>query len=79
MRRTEKSKIQLFVSQKVKELREERNLTQEQFAERINRSRGYFSNRENPNCAMAFNLDAINEIAKEFKVSPKYFIPDEGL
>lgn len=79
MRRKEKSKIQLFVSQKVRELRDERNLTQEQFAERINRSRAFFANRENLNCGMAFSLDMINTIAKEFKVSPKFFIPDEGL
>ncbi len=79
MRRKAKSKIQLFVSQKVRELRDEQKLTQEQFAERINRSRAFFANRENPNCEMAFSLDMINIIAKEFKISPKFFIPDEGL
>lgn len=79
MRRKEKSNIQLFVSQKVRELRDERKLTQEQFAEKINRSRAFFANRENPNCGMAFNLDMINLIAKEFEVSPKFFIPDESL
>ena len=76
---TEKSRIQLFVSQKVREIRELNGLTQEQFAERIKRSREFFANRENPNTGMAFNLDMINTIAKEFKISPKYFMPDEGL
>ena len=76
MRPTEKSRIQLFVSQKVRELRELNGLTQEQFAERIKRSREFFANR---NTGMAFNLDMINTIAKEFKISPKYFMPDEGL
>ena len=60
MRRKEKSKIQLFVSQKVRELRDEQKLTQEQFAERINRSRAFFANRENPNCEMAFGYDKYN-------------------
>ena len=79
MRPTEKSRIQLFVSQKVRELRELNGLTQEQFSERIKRSSEFFANRENPNTGMAFNLDMINTIAKEFKISPKYFMPDEGL
>lgn len=79
MRPTEKSKIQLFVSLKVRELRDKNSLSQEQFAERINRSREFFANRENLNTGMAFKLDMINTIAKEFKISPKYFMPDEGL
>ncbi len=74
-----KSKIQLFVSQKVRELREENALTQEQFAEKINRSRSFVANRENLYSKEAFNMDILNEIAKVFKVSPKYFMPDEGL
>ncbi|EHP47161.1 helix-turn-helix domain-containing protein [Odoribacter laneus] len=79
MRPKEKTPIQLFVSKQVKTLREERGLTQEQFAENINRSRVFFANRENPHCAMSFNLEMINTIAKTFNVSPKYFMPDEGL
>lgn len=74
-----KSKIQLFVSQKVRELREENALTQEQFAEKINRSRSFVANRENLYSKEAFNMDILNEIAKVFKVSPKYFMPEEGL
>ena len=46
---------------------------------RINRSREFFANRESLNSGMAFNLDMINIIAKEFNISPKYFMPDEGL
>lgn len=79
MRPKKKSKIQLFVSQKVRELRDQNGLTQEQFAERINRSREFLANRENLNSGMAFNLNMINIIAKEFNISPKYFMPDEGL
>lgn len=75
----EKSKIQLFVSQKVRELRESNALTQEEFAERINRSRSFVANRENLYSSQAFNMDILNEIAKVFKVSPKHFMPDEGL
>lgn len=74
-----KTKIQLYVSEKVKELREEHSLTQEEFAEKINCSRSSFAGRENINSDEAFNLEAINTIAKVFNVSPQYFIPKEAL
>ena len=74
-----KSKIQLFVSQKVRELRENNALTQEQFGEKINRSRSFVANRENLYTKQAFNIDILNDIAKVFKISPKYFMPEEGL
>lgn len=79
MKKKGKTKIQIFVSKKVKELREENNLTQEEFSERIKCSRSSFAGRENVNSDEAFNLEAINTIAKEFKVSPQYFIPKEAL
>ena len=79
MRKKVKTKIQLFVSQRVKELREEKGLTQEQFSEMINCSRSTFAGRENPNTDDAFNLEAINTISRVFNISPKYFIPDTWL
>ena len=74
-----KTPIQLFVSQRVRELREELALTQEQFSEKINCSRGYFADRENPNTGIAFNLETINTIAKIFNISPQFFIPKKAL
>ena len=79
MNKKGKTSIQLFVSQKVYELRINLNLTQEQFAERINCSRSFYADRENLNSADAFNLDAINKIANEFNISPQYFIPPKAL
>lgn len=79
MRNKEKSQIQKFISLKVKEFRESTGLTQEQFAEKLNRSRTFISNRENPNSNEAFSLEFLNEIANLFDVSPKYFMPDKGL
>ena len=79
MPKKNKTKIQLFVSQKVKELREEHNLTQEEFAEKIGCSRSSYAGRENPNSDEAFNLEAINTISKIFDISPKYFLPDKGM
>ena len=79
MRNKEKSNIQKYVSLKVKEFRESTGLTQEQFAERLNRSRTFISNRENPNSSEAFSFEFLNEIANEFDMSPKLFMPDKGL
>jgi len=79
MNKREKSNIQKYVSLKVKEFRESAGLTQEQFAERLNRSRTFISNRENPNSNESFSFEFLNEIANEFSISPKFFMPDEGL
>lgn len=79
MRNKEKSNIQKHVSLKVKEFRETTGLTQEQFAERLHRSRTFISNRENLNSSEAFSLEFLNEIANEFEISPKFFMPDKGL
>lgn len=74
-----KSKIQAFVGLKVKEFREEQGLTQEQFGERLNRSRTFISNRENPYSCESFSLNFLNELAIEFHVSVRQFVPDGGL
>lgn len=79
MRNKEKSIIQKHISLKVKEFRESKGLTQEQFADRLKRSRTFISNRENPNSSEAFSFELLNEIANEFEMSPKYFMPDKGL
>ena len=43
-------------------------------------SKGNFiSNRENPNSNESFSFEFLNEIANEFSISPKFFMPDEGL
>lgn len=79
MQKKGKTKIQLFVSQKVRELREKYALTQEEFAEKINCSRSSFSGRENLNSDESFNVEAINTIAKVFDVSPQDFLPPKAL
>lgn len=79
MKNKEKSIIQKYVGLKVKEFRETTGLTQEQFAERLKRSRTFISNRENPNSGEAFSFEFLNEIANEFDMSPKFFMPDKGL
>lgn len=79
MKKKDKSKIQVYISLQVKEFRESIGLTQEQFSERLSRSRTFISNRENPYSKEAFSFEFLNEIANEFNISPKYFMPDKGL
>ena len=79
MTKKSKSKIQLYVSVKVREFREEIGMSQETLAMKINRSRTFISNRENLNNAQAFNFNTVNEIALVLKRSPKDFLPEEPL
>jgi transcriptional regulator with XRE-family HTH domain len=79
MTKKSKSKIQLYVSVKVREFREEIGMSQETLAIKINRSRTFISNRENLNNAQAFNFNTVNEIALVLKRSPKDFLPEEPL
>lgn len=71
-----KSKIQKYVSEKVREFREELGMSQETLAIKINRSRTFISNRENLNSDRAFNFNTLNDIALVLKRSPKDFLPE---
>ena len=79
MTKKSKSKIQLYVSVKVREFPEAIGMSQETLAIKINRSRTFISNRENLNNAQAFNFNTVNEIALVLKRSPKDFLPEEPL
>lgn len=74
-----KSKIELFVSKRVKEIREQKKMSQQYLADCINISRSFISSAENPNDPTTFNLDHLNEIAKILNCAPSDFLPDKPL
>lgn len=61
-----KSAIELYVSKKVRELRNQRRWSQERLGDEIHYSASFISNKENLNTKDAFNLDHINALAKAF-------------
>ncbi|HEY4324381.1 MAG TPA: helix-turn-helix transcriptional regulator [Mucilaginibacter sp.] len=72
-----KSDIETFVINKVKEKREELNLTQSELASHLNVSNGFIGQAESSNTDTKYNLNHLNKLAVIFKCSVKDFMPDE--
>lgn len=62
-----------LIGLKIKQLREERNLSQTQFAELIGISISYLSKIEAPNCDKSFSLDLLFEISSILDIEMSYF------
>jgi len=74
-----KSKIDLYVIERVKRLRIEKELSQAQLAHLLDISVGYIGHVESPKFPAKYNLSHINKLAKIFKCSPKDFLPENVL
>jgi transcriptional regulator with XRE-family HTH domain len=74
-----KSKIDWFIINKVKELRIDKKLEQDDLAIHLNVSDGFIGHIESPNQRAKYNTQHLNELAKLFKCSPKDFWPDKPL
>ena len=74
-----KSKIELFTIQKVKELRENKDISQRYLADCMNVSQSFIQQIEDPTTNTAYNLDHLNEISKVLNCSIKDFMPDKPL
>jgi transcriptional regulator with XRE-family HTH domain len=73
----QKTKIEQYVISKVREKRVELKLSQDDVALMLDLSRGYIGQVETPNHPAKYNMNHINQLAKEFKCSPKDFFPDK--
>lgn len=71
-----KSDIELYVINKVREMRMSINISQADLAHRLNLSVGFIGHIENPKHRAKYNLNHINELAKIFGCSVKDFLPD---
>ena len=74
-----KSAIELYIVQKVKELRKKRKMSQRYLADCLNVSQSFIRNIENENDDTAYNIDHLNEIAKIFDCSIRDFSPEKYL
>lgn len=72
-----KSRFEIEVIDKVKELRLKKNLTQDDIAMFLNASRGFIGQIESPDSASKYNLNHLNKLAQEMGCSPKDFIPEK--
>jgi DNA-binding XRE family transcriptional regulator len=74
-----KSKFEIAVIDKVKQLRMEKNLTQDDLAAILNSSRGFIGQVESPNSPSKYNLNHLNKLALELGCSPKTFLPEKPI
>lgn len=72
-----KTDIEAYVINKVKEKREQRNLSQSELAVELNVSNGFIGQAESSNSPTKYNLNHLNSLAIIFKCSIKDFMPDE--
>jgi transcriptional regulator with XRE-family HTH domain len=72
-------KIELYVITRVKEIREEKNITQEQLSLAIGKNITFISQIEAPSKKAKYNIIHLNLIAKVLECSPKDFLPDTPL
>jgi transcriptional regulator with XRE-family HTH domain len=78
-KKTAKSKIDWFIITKVREIRMERGITQEDLAVHLNLSVGFIGHIESPNFRAKYNSFHLNELAKLFGCSPKDFFPEKSI
>ena len=72
-----KNEIDIYVIEKVKEMRLKKDFTQEKLGYAVNRSRVFVSRRETgPD---KYNIFHLNEIAKALNCSPRDFLPERPL
>jgi transcriptional regulator with XRE-family HTH domain len=74
-----KSKFEIEVIDKVKELRLKKKLTQDDIAMFLNASRGFIGQIESQDSASKYNLNHLNKLAQEMGCSPKDSIPEKTL
>lgn len=73
------SAIEQHVIDFVKELREEKNLTQRDIASIIGKTPSFVGNVESINNRAKYNLTHINLLADYFELSPQAFLPEKPI
>ena len=73
------TEIELYVINKVKEMRIKANLSQKELAFKLDLSVGFLGHIESPKKPAKYNLNHINELAKIFNCSPQDFLPKQSL
>lgn len=74
-----KSKIDEFIVNKVRELRLQKGISQEEIAFHLGLSVGFIGHVESPNFRAKYNTIHLNELAKLFDCSPRDFLPEEPI
>jgi transcriptional regulator with XRE-family HTH domain len=77
MTKENKTKIEQYVIDKIKEVRTQKGFSQDDIAMFLDTTRGFIGQIESPNHSSKYNLNHINKLAIELDCSPKDFFPDK--
>lgn len=76
-KRVNKTEIELFIINRVKEMRLQSGLSQAQLAIKMDISIGFVGNVESPNHRAKYNVNHLNKLAKVFNCNFGNFFPEE--
>ena len=79
MSESTKSYIDLYVADKVKQLRKENKLSQLKLAGELDVSHSFIQQIEDPNHRAKYNVIHLNKLAQIFNCSPRDFLPENPL
>lgn len=71
--------IELFIIEKVKEMRIRMNISQLELSQKLNLNDSFVSHVETTSKRAKYNISHLNEISKILECSPKDFWPDKPL
>ena len=69
----------MAIVERVKRMRQDTNLTQDDIALYLNLSRGFVGQIESPNHQSKYSLDQLNKLSIEFDCSPQDFFPEKPI
>jgi transcriptional regulator with XRE-family HTH domain len=78
-KRANKTHIELFVIERVKEMRIKAGLSQSQLANELDLSNGFMGQIESPNHRAKYNINHLNKLAKVFNCPFGDFFPEKPL
>lgn len=74
-----KSKLGLYIAEKVKEKRVEADFSRRALADCLNLNESYLRQAENPKLPLVYNITLLNAIAYILNCSVRDFIPDKPI
>lgn len=76
---SEITKIEKYIIERVREKRNEMDISQIALSQKLNMSDSFVGHVETPKRRAKYNINHLNALAKIFKCSPKDFWPDKPL
>jgi transcriptional regulator with XRE-family HTH domain len=73
------TKLDIYVINKVKAMREERGMSQIALSQALGMAESFVSNVESVKRRDKYNLNHLNLLAKEFGCSPREFLPENNV